>query len=1051
MQDHNAHRTFSALCSTVFSAVLVMGVLTLGLSPSIQAQITYDLDLDVVQDTVLYDGFSGNIDFVPEGFRRYKIYAVMEDPADEIRAIASDDEVANQIPPFFYNAPCGCYNSALGSNLGSGINASLVPAFPELAYDTWWTIGATDNSQGSSISATPGIGFLYALPDNICTVPVPDQAIFTTPPDPGSIAGDDLRILVGQITTCGEFEIQLCINYLPAGVAPDVGVLNLRCTDGVYGVTDMCVQLIDPMVSVVEPLDCFGDSAQVMIGDGSFPESVEYSVFQIAAGDTTLFSQQSGDDTMNLPAGEFFVAIVDVVNGCRDTTDVFSFIEPPLLELSATLAQNNLCGDADIAQICADAVGGFGALTFNAHHDVGLDLDLVDGCFSDLSCFLGDGTYTVSVTDENLCSRDTVIVVACPSLLELDASATEVSCTGYSDASVSATADGGSGPLTLTLVELANEIIGTAPISFDLGNLPSGTYTFELEDGNGCTASEQLVIIEPEGLAVIYALSDVECAGQCNGLLLADIQGGELPYVISVTDLEGNVVNAGELCPGEYIHTTEDGNLCAVIDTMSISGPDTIFFSVDVTNVPCSGQDAGSICVDSLVGGTGPLTTELVPLPAGGQEEDCFNVPAGFYQVFVVDSLGCASDPIDAAVLEPAAIVITPTVTPVSCIGAADGSIVVDATGGSGELSLVSPFVFALPGSLTGLPGDTLMLTVGDPLGCIDSLSVVVPEPDSVLMTITLVQDLACGGECTGAIELAVNGGTGTLQLFLSAITDSTSISANDLIDLCAQDYPLYLSDANGCGDSLTVSVAEPDPLLFEITVQNVTCTGMDDGVAIITTGGGTGPAEWVFTEGAIDVLNLFEGEYAISGVDSMGCAVDSMLIVVADIETDMLVEIFTSPVTCWQTADGTVTAAVTGGQYPIQYVWSDPLAQVSATAIGLAEDTYSLVVTDDIGCTLGFLATVEPTEDCLFVADALTPNGDGINDTWVVGGLEFFPGSEVTVYNRWGQLMFRSIQARAWWDGTMNGSPLPAADYYYVITVESGMEPLTGTVTLKY
>jgi gliding motility-associated-like protein len=1025
---------------------LFLAVLTLGFSAPLTAQIEYDLDLEVVQDTVLYDGYAD----IPAGFRRYKIYAIMDDPADEVRAIAADDAAGEPIPPFFYNAACGCYNNVLGSNLGSSINAPLVPAFPELAYDTWWTIGATDNLQGSSLSSTPGYGSLLALPDNICTTQIPDQAIFTTPPDPGSITGADLRILVGQITTCSTFEVQLCVNYWPEGVPAGGGQLNIRCTDGIYQVTDFCAQLIDPEVTVLQPIACNGDSAEVLIGDGAFPESIEYTVFEID-GDTTLFSQQSGDDTIVLPEGEFFVAIVDVDNGCRDTTEVFSFVEPPLLDLSVTLVQDNLCGGSDIAQICAEATGGTGALAFNAHHDVGLDLGPTDGCFSDLSCFLGDGTYTVSVTDENLCVSDTSIVISCPEELVLDASATEVTCTGYADASVAASASGGTGQLTLTLVELANEISGSAPIEYALDNLPSGTYTFDLVDINGCTASEQLVIIEPEGLNVSYALSNVECAGQCNGLLLADIVGGELPYVITVTDLDGNEVNPGLLCPGDYIHMTADAFLCNVVDTLSISGPDTIFFSVDVTNVSCSGAAAGSICVTDLVGGTGPLTAELVPLPAGGQEEDCFNVPAGFYQVFVVDSLGCASDPVEATVVEPGAIVITPTITPVSCLGAGDASVIVNATGGSGALSLISPFVFALPDTLMGLPGDTLMLTVGDSLGCIDSLEIVVLEPEQVLLEAVNVDDLDCGAECTGAIEVASSGGTGALQLYLDAVTDSTAISPNALINLCAQSYALYVEDENGCSDSLIVSVVEPEPLVFDIAVQNVTCTGMDDGVAIIATVGGTGPTEWVFNEGVVDLLNLFEGEYAISGSDSLGCTVDSVLVVIADIETDMVVEVFTSPVSCWQTADGTATAAVTGGQYPIQYQWSDALAQVSATAIGLPEDTYSLVVTDDIGCTLGFLATVEPTEDCLFVADALTPNGDGINDLWVVGGLEFFPGSEVTVYNRWGQLVFRSVQARAWWDGTMNGSPLPAADYYYVITVESGMEPLTGTVTLKY
>ena len=58
---------------------------------------------------------------------------------------------------------------------------------------------------------------------------------------------------------------------------------------------------------------------------------------------------------------------------------------------------------------------------------------------------------------------------------------------------------------------------------------------------------------------------------------------------------------------------------------------------------------------------------------------------------------------------------------------------------------------------------------------------------------------------------------------------------------------------------------------------------------------------------------------------------------------------------------------------------------------------------------------------------------------------------SEVEVFNRWGQLLFRSQPGTTWWDGTFNGALLPASDYYYVITVFPGAAPITGTVTLKY
>ena len=187
-----------------------------------------------------------------------------------------------------------------------------------------------------------------------------------------------------------------------------------------------------------------------------------------------------------------------------------------------------------------------------------------------------------------------------------------------------------------------------------------------------------------------YAVTDVACADDCNGLLLANIEGGQLPYVITVTDLAGTEANPGQLCPGVYVHITQDGNECLVTDTLEIVGPEPIEFIFDVTNVPCSGADNGQICLDSLSGGTGPLTPQLVPLPTGSLDGTCFNVPAGSYDVLVQDSLGCTSDFFPAVVEEPANIQILPTISPISCTGAGDGVLVVNAVGGSGSLELPS-------------------------------------------------------------------------------------------------------------------------------------------------------------------------------------------------------------------------------------------------------------------------------------------------------------------------------------------------------------------------
>ena len=1023
-----------------------------------QNNINFDLEVDVVLDTVLYDGY---ID-VPEGFRRYNLYAILPSPDHYMLGPAADNASDPIIPGFMYNSPCGCYNyedplfAPNGYNNGANVSAAILGIEPQLAYDTWWTTHVNQGTPGTTVFETSG---MFPVGFNSCSDMVGQGGIVVTNADPIHATVQNGRALIGQITTCETFSFQVC-------VAMQLGTdVTSYCTDGLVEVEDFCLPMADPQFSVVESIDCFGETASVEVvpndPTAAFNATVEYSLFQFDGTDTTLVQQQVGDPTFTgIEDGNYFVALVDTArtiafssNTCRDTTGVFAFTSPDEILLEATLTQDNICGDVVEATICATTSGGSGAITEEASHNLGFTVSPdASGCFGPLECFGGDGAYTISATDEQGCTTDTTITVSCPEPLAFDADASEVSCTGYSDAALSASASGGTGTVVFEVPEINVTIEFDGSIDFDQDSLPSGTYTFTITDANGCTYSEPLVIEEPEGLEVTYAVTDVACAGDCNGLILADIQGGELPYTITVTDLDGGDANPGQLCPGTYVHITEDGNQCLMTDTLSIVGPDTIQFSFSVSNVPCSGASSGQICLDSLEGGTGTLTPQLVPLPTGSQDGNCFNVPAGGYDVLVQDSLGCTSDFFSVSVEEPASIEIIPGISPISCTGLGDGMLIVNALGGSGALELLSPFIIpSLPDTLFNLGADSLMLVVGDTLGCIDSLQVEIPEPDPVMLDILTTVLPECGGDCTGGIEVAINGGTGVLELYQDAVSDSTGVIPSGLVNLCAGTYPLYLSDENGCLDSTVVEIVEPDQLLFDITVQNVTCTGMDDGVAIIGTTGGSGASAWEFVGGPVDVLNLFEGEYFVSAVDTAGCTADSSFFVEADIITDMVVEVFTTPVTCWQTSDGTATAAVTGGQQPIQFAWSDPDSQTTATAIGLAEDVYSVTVTDNIGCTLGFLATVDPTEECLFIADALTPNGDGINDRWVVGGLEFYPQSEVEVFNRWGQLLFRSKPGTTWWDGTYNGALLPASDYYYVITVEPGVAPITGTVTLKY
>ncbi|MEJ0082402.1 MAG: gliding motility-associated C-terminal domain-containing protein [Puia sp.] len=107
-----------------------------------------------------------------------------------------------------------------------------------------------------------------------------------------------------------------------------------------------------------------------------------------------------------------------------------------------------------------------------------------------------------------------------------------------------------------------------------------------------------------------------------------------------------------------------------------------------------------------------------------------------------------------------------------------------------------------------------------------------------------------------------------------------------------------------------------------------------------------------------------------------------------------------------------------------------DPVASPSVTTV------YTLNITDDKNCEASgsMTVTVSGGTSKILVPNAFSPNGDGVNDTWVIANLSVYPGATVDVYNRYGQLVFHSENNSKTWDGTLNGKSLPMATYYYII-----------------
>ena len=139
-----------------------------------------------------------------------------------------------------------------------------------------------------------------------------------------------------------------------------------------------------------------------------------------------------------------------------------------------------------------------------------------------------------------------------------------------------------------------------------------------------------------------------------------------------------------------------------------------------------------------------------------------------------------------------------------------------------------------------------------------------------------------------------------------------------------------------------------------------------------------------------------------------------------------------------------------------LQYSWSPPLYLSSLTSPApsvinpLADITYTLKVTAAGGCAASDNVTVKLLK-APKIPNTFTPNGDGINERWLIKYLESYPDCRIQVFTRAGQLVYESkgySDATAW-NGTMNGKTLPIDTYYYILEPGSGRKPITGFVTV--
>jgi gliding motility-associated-like protein len=150
----------------------------------------------------------------------------------------------------------------------------------------------------------------------------------------------------------------------------------------------------------------------------------------------------------------------------------------------------------------------------------------------------------------------------------------------------------------------------------------------------------------------------------------------------------------------------------------------------------------------------------------------------------------------------------------------------------------------------------------------------------------------------------------------------------------------------------------------------------------------------------------------------------------------------------------GTVVLQPVVSGNDLNYVWTPDVYFAGSNTVknpvvrGVDDQTYLLTVTARGGCKASDNVLVKVLKAPV-IPNVFTPNGDGVNDKWVIKYLETYPGCVVQIFNRYGQLIYRSVGYSSPWDGTYKGSPLPAGTYYYVIDPKNGRKQVGGFVDI--
>ncbi len=617
---------------------------------------------------------------------------------------------------------------------------------------------------------------------------------------------------------------------------------------------------------------------------------------------------------------------------------------------------------------------------------------------------LGEGTYTVTITDQVGCTDTLSETIVAPNPLMIDMVNLVLPPCSYdtTDGRISVVASGGSGNYSFAW---DNGQMNATNIALKCGE----SYTVTITDGTNCPSVDSTIFLPcPPDIIADFPMSmitSVDCDGgiPCDGQATVVASGGptgsgsyNFIWENSESTNGAGQSSAIALCQGWNTVTISD-LVCAFSDSVFIDAPPPLsIVPSSITNVSCNMGADGSITVMGA-GGVGGFSYQW---DGGPMSATYSGLTMGNYTVTVTDANQCETfATIDLQ--EPMPITLAAqfglTKDP-SCNGDMDGIIELGFTGGNpGAASYNWLPNVSTTNIATGVSAGSYDVTVSDSKGCTGVLSYVLNNPPPIDFTLGSIIEPACFGEQAVVTVVDAMGGTG--DPFSFSVGSSTRRPINQPIRVLASDnLSVKVFDDNGCFDEQFIDIDQPDEMILEFgaTIEEISL-------------------------GESTILNPF---------------------ILTQFPLDSVIW---SPLSMLSCVDS-----------------SNLSASCTAVEVSPFDDTdYTVTLVDINGCEVEASIRVNVDKNRgIYIPNAFSPNNDGNNDFFsMFVGLGVEEITSYQVYSRWGELVSSNstpispLQGEnQLWDGFFGGKAMNPGVFVYSIDVKfiDGQEfTYRGDITL--